>query len=64
MVHDVALDRERVRITLLPTFVGGPALEMMRANAIREVSRATARGGVWPRDVPLHLLRPHLPQPI
>lgn len=48
MVHTVALDRDRGRIALLPTFVGCPALEIMRAHAVREVSRAT---GVDPAQV-------------
>lgn len=48
MVHTVAVDRERVRITLLPPFVGCPALDVMRARAVSAVSQAT---GLEPDEI-------------
>lgn len=41
MVHAVEVERDHVHITLLPTFVGCPALDVMRANVVSQVSRAT-----------------------
>ena len=32
LVHSVELDRERLRVELLPTFVGCPALELIRRS--------------------------------
>ena len=48
MVHAVEVDRDGVRITLLPTFVGCPALDVMRANAVSAVSHAT---GLEPDEI-------------
>jgi metal-sulfur cluster biosynthetic enzyme len=59
VVRDVAVDGERVRVEFTPTFLGCPALELMRglmADAVRElggepeVAVVTARGpGEAPR---------------
>ena len=32
LVHDIRVDRERIAVELLPTFVACPALELIRAN--------------------------------
>lgn len=38
MVHRVAADGSTVRVTVLPTFVGCPALEMLRDEIVRRVA--------------------------
>ncbi len=48
MVHAVDVGRERIHISLLPTFVGCPALDVMRAQAVKAVSQAT---GVEPHEI-------------
>lgn len=48
MVHAIDVGRDGVHIILLPTFVGCPALEVMRANTVSQVSRAT---GIEPHAI-------------
>ncbi|MFC7440365.1 1,2-phenylacetyl-CoA epoxidase subunit PaaD [Laceyella putida] len=39
MVHEVEVMPGRIRIAMMPTFVGCPALEQIREQVIRELSR-------------------------
>jgi ring-1,2-phenylacetyl-CoA epoxidase subunit PaaD len=38
LVHSVALDAERLRVELLPTFVGCPALELIRTSVAERLA--------------------------
>ena len=57
MVHDVAVDDERIRVTLLPTFIGCPAIALIReavgralADLGREVTVETSFVVPWTSD--------------
>lgn len=51
MVSRVAVDGARVVIELTPTFVGCPALEIIRGNVVRQVSALDGVSGVEVRFV-------------
>lgn len=38
VIHAVVVDRDRVRVEILPTFVGCPAVEMMRAAIVERLA--------------------------
>ena len=38
MVHDVAIDDDAIHVTLLPTFVGCPAIDLIRADVATALS--------------------------
>ncbi len=40
MVHAVRIEGAAVRVTLLPTFVGCPALELIRQRAVHQIQQA------------------------
>jgi ring-1,2-phenylacetyl-CoA epoxidase subunit PaaD len=57
MVHDVDVDAEGIRVSLLPTFIGCPAIELIRravADALRPLDRpvdvATTLAVPWTSD--------------
>ena len=46
MVEKVTIDNETVNVEILPTFVGCPALEIIRNNIVKAVNVIRRRGGV------------------
>lgn len=50
VVHAVAVDADRVRVELVPTFLGCPALEAMRAAAAAAVAELGVRAEVEVRS--------------
>ena len=38
MVHDVRIDDDAIRVTLLPTFIGCPAIDLIRADVARALA--------------------------